>query len=176
MSITKFCVNNKGFAIGVILLCVALIAILAAGFAISSRGLPANIYTGACVSELVSQANLIRTKIGKCGVDYPEGDNGTSFHKTYPAGATETEVSALTCPGASAESNGLWTGIDGTFLPKTPTGFNSWKYFNDATSARIIIQTTSASSYGTCMEKTAAKFSNSEASVSGDTLTFTIIN
>jgi len=166
--------SNKGFAVvSLVLMVIALMAVIAGAIAISSRSYNAAVAINNTVTQLVAQANLIRQKVTQCVIEYSEGDNGTGFHKTYPAG-TNVDVSTLTCPGAPAGSNNLWTGSDSVFLPNPPVGFNAWKYTNDATSVRISIQTTNVSGYGTAMSKAAAKFSSSEASVSGDTLTVTI--
>jgi hypothetical protein len=168
--------NSKGFvAIGLLVLIIALMALIGIAIAKGSNMFNKATAINNTITQLVAQANLIRQKIVQCATEYPEGDNGTSYHKPYPSGSGVL-VSTLTCPGAPAGGNNLWSGIDGVFLPQTPTGFNSWVYTNDATSVRISIQTTNTAAYSTAMQQAAAKFTSSEASVSGNTLTFIVTN
>ena len=170
----KLLLNNKGFAVGYLILAIFLTALIIEAGIKASSILSTSKFTENKVAELTAQANLIRQKITQCVVEYPEGDNGTSFFKPYPAG-TNVEVSTLECPGAPAGAKNLWTGKDGVFLPIPPKGFNSWRYTNDSNGVRISIQTTNVNAYGQIMQKVASKFSSSEATYNSGVLTFYVV-
>ena len=87
------------------------------------------------VSTLVAQASLIRSRILQCGIEFPEGDNGTAFRLPYPAEPNPSPaVSLLTCPG-SGES--LWNSADAVSMPTEVSGFAAWSYSNDAVGLSI---------------------------------------
>jgi len=90
---------------------------------------------------IAAQASLIRARILQCGTDYPTGNNGTTYRVNYPASATTSNASALTCPGIAT---GLWLQSDGVPIPVQPAGFGAWLYTNDATSMRLEITTATA--------------------------------
>lgn len=172
MFITKqYWNNNSGFVIGTLLLYIFLFGAIVTAITLSGRSYTQSIGIDLCVSKVVAQANLIRTKVSKCVIDYPSGNNGTGFHLPYPGASSLVNASTLTCPGSSAN---LWTSGDAILLPATPIGFDAWGYINDATSVRISIQSSDIS-YGTCMSKALGKFGADEATLVGDTLTIQIV-
>lgn len=120
-------------------------------------------------AQLIAQAQLIVHRIVKCATDYPGGDNGTAFHKAYPAGSP-TLVKDLICPG---NSQNLWSGSDGVYLPASPTGFGDWNYTNAAT-VSISITSSQPAAYASSIA-TAATRIGAAASATADTLTVKII-
>lgn len=159
--------RQNGVAVAPLLVVIALFGVISMSIALTNRSVSQGVYESMCVTELVSQINLIRTKITKCTVEYPEGDNGTANNKPFPSG-TNALVSNLVCPGNALN---LWSGSDAIFLPRPPKGFNDWRYTNDATGVRISIQTTNGSIYGSCMSKASNRFNSSEVELSSNTLT-----
>lgn len=85
-------------------------------------------------SQLVAQAQLIVQRIVKCATDYSEFNTTASG---YPAGSG-VPVANLLCP---ANSQNLWSGVDGVYLPSAPASFGAWQYTNDG---RISIAITSS--------------------------------
>lgn len=167
--------QQGGFAISLILVAIVLLAVLAAMTSISSNVNVSGPMLDKMVTELVSQGQLIRQRINQCVLEYPAGDNGTTFNISYPAGAVATSVYSLTCPGAPAGSQDLWSGVDGVFLPKVPhTDFNEWQYVNDVNGIKITIQTTNATGRAVVLQRAANKFRADEASFAVDTLTYWI--
>lgn len=152
----------------------AVLAVVAGAITLASRGGAQQARSAGNVQLLYVQAQLIRTRIIKCAFDYPGGNNGTGFHLSLPGAATDTPVSALTCPGAPVAVAGLWNGTDAVWLPDTPDGFSAWTYRNDATSARLFIQATNDSGVNT-LDAVRARFSAAEASVNSGTRTLTLI-
>lgn len=141
--------------------------------------LAANLAGGASVASMMAnsnaanmvaaQASLIRGRILQCGIDYPSGNNGTSYRVIYPSATTAANVSALTCPGNSAN---LWSQSDGVAMPASLSGFNAWQYVNDATSMRITVTSTNADR--TAILPRIVTLLGSQASYAGSTLTWVI--
>lgn len=123
-------------------------------------------------AELIAQAQLIAHRLTQCASDYPQGDNGTTFHKAYPPDANPgaRAVADLICPGSNQN---LWSGVDGVYLPQAPSGFNAWQYTNTAT-ASISITSTAANTYASAIANAASKIGNA-ASATANTLTVKII-
>lgn len=119
----------------VILMTIALAAVLSAsltgGTSISSMVAGNN-----AAQTVVAQAGLIRTRLLQCSNDYPTGNNGGLYRRSFPRADTPTLVSALTCPGNGL---GLWAWSDGVSLPSAISGFDAWYYTNDAASMRITV-------------------------------------
>jgi hypothetical protein len=123
-------------------------------------------------AELIAQAQLIAHRLTQCTTDYPQGDNGTAFHKAYPRDTNPgaRAVADLICPGSNQN---LWSGVDGVYLPQAPSGFNAWQYTNTAT-ASISITSTAANTYASAIANAASKIGNA-ASATPSTLTVKII-
>ncbi|MGE0109272.1 MAG: hypothetical protein AB7S81_05860 [Bdellovibrionales bacterium] len=132
---------QAGIAIGPILFMLAILGIIAS--VMSSGG--SGSFSTAGISDrvtthIVSQANLIRSKIEECRLQYEiKGTNFSSepcIGDTYPC-ADEMEgtaVAALTCPNDPLDVDGgeksLWSGIRVAALPPPTSGFSPWMYFN----------------------------------------------
>jgi len=132
--------DNAGIAIGPILFILALLGILASVMSAGSGGsLGSAGITDRVKSDIVSQANLIRTKINECQMQYLiNGTNNSSAPcagDPYPCSdqTNGTAVSALTCPNDPLDSGNersLWTGLRVASLPPPTSGFGAWTYFN----------------------------------------------
>lgn len=121
------------------------------------------------LAQLIAQSQLIATRISKCALDYPAGNNGTGNHVTYPGGL-DVKVKALICPGSNLN---LWSGVDGVYLPPPPDAFGAWTYTN-ATPLTIQISSTQPGKQAAVISAAAAKIGPA-ASATADTLTVKII-
>lgn len=177
--------RQSGFSVLSLLL---LAATLLAGLTFVLIGSGPNVQgqlTAQTSAQLVAQAQLIVHRISKCATDYPNGDNGTGFHKPYPKDAnpispntpTPLAVSALTCPGNNNQN--LWSGTDGVYPPVPITGFGAWMYLNDSTATIFIVAnqpSPNTSAIALAISKIgAATASATQTTVAGDTLTVEVI-
>ena len=127
-------------------------------------------------AQLVAQAQLILHRITKCSTDYPDGDNGTTYHKAYPKDANPgvLAVTSLVCPG---NNQNLWSGIDGVYAPAPIEGFGAWTYTN-ASPAIIAITASQPAAYSSAIDSAATKIGLTPpgpASATADTLTVKVI-
>ena len=120
--------GNAGIAIGPILFVIALLAVLGMVMASGFGSFGASSVTDRINADIVSQANLIRTKINECNLKYGTNSN----YDGYPSSDTSTGtlVSALDCTGDSAGLQNLWNGARATMLPQPTAGFAPWHYIN----------------------------------------------
>ncbi len=118
---------NAGIAIGPILFVIALMGVLAVVISAGSGGFSNTGVSDRVNADIVSQANLIRTKINEC-LKYGTNAN----YDGYPASDTSsgTLVSALDCAGDDPSVQNLWSGARATMLPQPTSGFSSWMYIN----------------------------------------------
>jgi hypothetical protein len=170
---------TAGIAIGPILFVLALLGILASvissGSGGSSLGTAANMDRVA--ADIVSQANLIRSKILECQMQYLV--NGRTYasapcaNDAYPCSdqTNGTLVSALTCPNdplVSGNEQSLWTGLRVSMLPPPTKGFNDWRYMNAGESGGRCIWTTPTGGKTTTatagLTRAATKFTAQEVS------------
>ncbi len=169
---------SAGIAIGPILFIIALLGILA--FVASSTntgGLNVAGIADRVAADVGSQANLIRSKIGECELQYHTNgvDNSAApcLHDPYPCSdpASGTLVTDLTCPGdplnGASEQPNIWTGPRNALLPPPTKGFNPWHYMNagDAGGRCIWISPTGGSSSTGIvagLTQAASKFSSQE--------------
>lgn len=129
--------RQAGFSILTLL---ALTVTLVAGLAFVLIGSGPNVpgqMNSQRTSQLVAQAQLIMQRIVKCATDYSEFNTASPG---YPAGSG-VPVANLMCP---ANSQNLWSGVNGVYLPTAPTGFGAWQYTNDSGIGRISIVITSS--------------------------------
>lgn len=120
--------SQAGIAIGPILFVIALLGILATVIASGFGDFGQASVSDRVYNDIVSQANLIRTKINECNIKYGTNNNGDG----YPASdqTSGTLVSALDCAGDQAGQTNLWTGARNTVLPPATIGFDQWYYMN----------------------------------------------
>ena len=155
---------GRGFVLPLLLGAIAIMATLTAAMTLASRTGLSQVQSAGKIQQLYVQAQLVRTRLFKCGFDYPSGDNGTGYRPQLPAATTAVAVSALVCPGAPTAAGSLWSGTDAVWLPAPPGGFGAWTFVNDATSARIVIQGTSDADLPV-INALALRFSPGEAAV-----------
>lgn len=131
---------SAGIAIGPILFVLAMIGILATVFASGSGGsLGSAGIADRITNDVVSQANLIRSKISECQMQYlVNGDitpGGACDNDPYPCSdqTNGSLVSSLTCPNDPLDGGAepsLWMGLRVASLPPPTKGFNEWMYIN----------------------------------------------
>lgn len=132
---------NAGIAIGPILFVLAMLGILATVMSAGSGGsLGTASIADRITNDVVGQANLIRSKISECHMQYLV--NGTNFQQDancagdpYPCSdqTNGTVVSALTCPNDPLDGTNersLWSGLRVASYPPPTKGFDDWKYMN----------------------------------------------
>jgi hypothetical protein len=116
--------------------------------------------------ELFVQANLIRSAVQQCAMEFPQGggnmdntggsagviDAADNPNNPYPVKPTfafnphgvagDDTAKNLTCTGAPTASASMFQGTNnqGRFLPPPPSGFSEWVYKNDANG--VYLQTT----------------------------------
>lgn len=168
--------SDAGIAIGPILFVVAMLGLLAGVMAsggtssFGSAGVADRI-----TADIVAQANLIRSKISECQMQYLV--NGTNFgvapclNDSYPCSdqAAGTDVKDLTCPndpltGGGAQQS-LWSGPRFSSLPVATRGFANWTYINAGDAGGRCIWTTPASVSGAVTDgltRAAGKFTSQE--------------
>lgn len=168
--------RQKGFAIGYLFAALALAGLVAFQLSKTSRTNAQGDVNFQNRAALLDQYHLIRSRILACGINFPYGDNGTTFRIRYPATPGSGLVRDLTCPGQDPPNN-LWTGLNGLILPAEPPALNPWRYENDATSMRLSIQARSASDTHLLgvMDQVVSTI-GSAASRSGDVLTVVLMN
>ncbi len=163
--------RQAGFSILTLL---ALTVTLVAGLAFVLIGSGPNVpgqMNAQRTSQLVAQAQLIMQRIVKCATDYSEFNTASTG---YPVDASPgaLAVANLVCP---ANSQNLWSGVDGVYLPTAPTGFGAWQYTNDTGTGQISIAITSTppADYAISLSAAASKIGPA-ATASADTLTLII--
>ena len=164
--------RHGGFAFAYVIGMIALMAAIAAATISMARTNSVANYIFNTTSSVYAAANVISTKIRYCPLSFPGGDNGTGYAIQYPGATTEVLVVSLVCPGRSAYT--LFTGGDGVFLPQTPAQFTGWTYLNDSLGVRIKLVSDGSDAHNAILANVAAKFTTTEASLSGSTLTIWI--
>jgi hypothetical protein len=183
--------------ITVVLVFGALVAVVG-----SVKGSSRNTMIVGQVSQLVSQANSIRSQVMACAngdlASGQTGDNGTGINAALPyvgsaagsaAGGTPAgtvgAVANLYCPRTSsgsawirgASDTALWSGLSAVFLPPAPTGFSAWQFSNTPSLVKISTSYTGTNAeLAAVVAQAAAKFGSAEVSTaSANTLTVCIV-
>lgn len=157
---------------GYVLAIIGLLSLAAMTLSISGRPDPGRLSEQAVAGPLVTQAQAVAAEINACALMYPDGDNGTPWRKPYPAAPAPVSLETLVCPGMPAPNNMLY-GLGSTqTAPPAIRGLGGWQYANDGTSLRLSITSTDAS-HATALSLAATRLGPA-ASVSGNTLTFTL--
>ena len=178
--------STAGIAIGPILFVIALLGILAAVAGAGMGSFGAATTADRVTADITTQANLIRSKINECNMQWlannglvnnasapPFNSPAVCANDPYPCSdqSAGTAVTDLTCPGDSLDAGGnqqnMWTGPRNALLPPPTSGFTAWKYLNKETTSWRCIWTTNNNSntgVGTGLAKAASKFSSQEAS------------
>lgn len=131
---------SAGIAIGPILFILALLGILATVLSAGSgSGFGAAGNADRITADITSQANMIRSKILECQMQYLV--NGATYasapcaNDPYPCSnqTDGTAVANLTCPNdplSGGAELSLWTGLRVSQLPPPTKGFSAWTYIN----------------------------------------------
>lgn len=132
---------SAGIAIGPILFMLAILGVIAS---VMSAGGSTSFGTAGVsdrvTTHITGQANLIRTKIEECRLQYEiKGRNYSSepcLGDSYPCAdeVDGTPVAELTCPNDPLKVDGsehsLWSGLRVASFPPPSDGFTPWMYFN----------------------------------------------
>ena len=144
--------HESGIAIGPILFVIALLGILAAVIAAGTGDFGTATIADRIYNDILSQANLIRTKINECNLKYGTNNNGDGWP---PSDATNgTPVCAIICEGDSnspmagndCTGNGmttqnLWYGMRAALCRHRPSGFQRYLDMNAGASGGRCIWT-----------------------------------
>jgi len=157
--------SEAGIAIGPILFVIAILGVLAALMSSSGGGFGVASVADRVSADIVTQTNLIRSKINECNLLYGTNNNGDGWPSSNAAG---TLVSALECEGDQATDKNIWTGVRALLLPPPTAGFEAWYYVNaDDEGGRCIwTSPTGVKTIGvkTGLTQAASKFSSQEVS------------
>lgn len=167
--------KNRGLILGQILFSLAVLAIVVSSISAMTRNSADRERVSNLTDTITREAEIIRAKLLSCVISYPAGDNGTGFHPEYPARPASGLVADLACPGAPSASGDIWPGQDGISIPPVANGLSSWSYENDATSIRISISSIPGDTPAKAAINTAAKRFGSDASITANMVTFTLI-
>ena len=181
--------STAGIAIGPILFVLAMLGIIASLFASSggsslgSAGIADRI-----TADIVGQANLIRSKISECQMQYLI--NSTNFATgpdcvgdSYPCSdlSDGTNVADLTCPNDPKDGGGnersLWMGLRPASYPPPTQGFADWKYINAGAVGGRCIWTAPTGVSGAIVDgltRAAAKFTSQELTYNSTTGKFVV--
>lgn len=169
--------HGEGFAAATVLFAIGLFVLLGTVTMATSRSNAKARQFQETKDQIVAQAELVFSTLVLCRTIYPAADNGTGFHKAYPATpAAPGLVSALVCPGQPGQS--IWSGDARAMSPRLLPGFGAWTYVNDAASVRIQLVASNAgvTFYQDLLDAVVARTGAGVASRSGDSLTFTLFN
>ncbi len=128
---------SAGIAIGPILFVLALLGIIASALSAGSGGsLGSAAVSDRIGADVVSQANLIRSKILECHMQFLV--NGESYAAApcagdpYPCSDQDdgTLAADLVCPNDPPAGKNLWTGPRVAMLPPPSKGMAAWRYMN----------------------------------------------
>lgn len=125
---------QAGVAVGVILFVLAMLAVVATAYTASGNFTGSTITPERIGRELRAQADLIRTKINECYMNFKDIDHSGVSHlndTNFPASSgTGTLVESLECPTYGTGTKNLWTGQSSVMLPPPPKGLEKWVYRN----------------------------------------------
>ncbi len=155
--------STAGIAIGPILFMLAILGVLAMTMSSSVSSFGTAGVADRVTADVVSQANLIRSKINECNLMYGTNSNGDGWPASDPTDGTL--VSALECEADPAGQKSLWSGLRAALLPPPTKGFNAWYYMNaGAEGGRCIWTAPTSSSSGVVagLTQAATKFSSQE--------------
>ncbi|MGE3624335.1 MAG: hypothetical protein AB7H77_10760 [Bdellovibrionales bacterium] len=170
--------SDSGIAIGPILFVLALLGVLAAVIGAGSSDFGTASVSDRIYSDVLSQANLIRTKINECNLKYgtnnngdgwppSDGTNGTPVCALICEGDPNTAMTGNDCAGSPMTRQNIWYGMRPALLPPPTQGFEEWYYMNAGDSGGRCIWTEPSGSASAGLigglTHAATKFSSQEA-------------
>ncbi len=195
MTCTPFRQNEKGSALVYILIAIALLAALTVTFMEPSSQQTSTQNTFKTLTEVESQANVIRASIQECVLSYPRGDSAIDnsgggsdpgARKNYPLNPDSDHYTSSTilptgdrfvknirCPGNNPGGAGttddhepVFSGGEGKFLPPSPALFNDWEYYNETDGIFFWTSTDKSDAFLlTALSKLDEKFAECEADI-----------
>jgi type II secretory pathway pseudopilin PulG len=194
MTAARFRTNEKGSALVYILIAIALLAALTITFMEPSSQQTSTQNTFKTLTEVESQANVIRAAVQECVLSYPKGDqlidnsiSGTDpgARKNYPIDPDSNYYSTATppssgdhlvrsirCPGNNPggvnvkDHELIFSGSEGKFLPPPPDLFADWQYYNGDDGVFFWIDTDKSDAFLlTALSKLDEKFAECEADI-----------
>lgn len=140
--------------------------------------------------ELVSQVEVIRSKILLCAAIYPDGDNQrTTVRQAYPAPSVDTDptstgrpdnqiyVDLVECPMYSNGSGTLTLGqlSDGVTMPRIPPDFHPWVYEHTDSGGVVLLLSPKVSGGAAGVRARLLKQLGALATSSGDLIIITLL-
>lgn len=124
---------DAGIVLGPILFLLAVLAIIGVVLSAGSGGFQTATVSDRIKADIVSQTNLIRSKINECNLMYGTNANFDGYPQDSTGGSPGVLVSSLNCTGDPAGLQNLWTGNRPTALPPPTAAFDTWYYVNTNT-------------------------------------------
>ena len=165
---------QQGFIAGYALAGIALMTIAMAGLTAMSKSSAQKILVFNASKTIQSHISSIHSVLSTCAVLYPSGNNGSGFHRAYPAG-TAASVLNLTCPGSPYSNKNLWTGRNGERPPLMPNGLSTWAYTNDATGIYITTSSSGDADLNKSIAMAAGKYVSTQVTVTGNVFKYWIL-
>ncbi|MFN7835434.1 MAG: hypothetical protein ACK5NY_06575 [Burkholderiaceae bacterium] len=163
-----------GFVTAYVLYGVALLAVLAAGYAFVNREGDSARVTAQVRVDLQAQANMIRTKLVTCSLQRIT-EHAEAVIADYPATPADGLIRSVNCNDATVTAPGevgdLWKAGDGLAPPLSPSGFGNWQYLNDGSDVAFMISSLDGSARSLYTLQTVAnRFGSTLAKINGSTL------
>lgn len=187
--------GEAGSALVYILIAIALLAALTVTFMEPSSQQTSSQNVFKTMTEVESQANVIRSAIQECVLAYPKGDstiitsgvgmtdegarknfpinpNSDHYASATPGKSGDRLVKNIRCPGNNpgaadvADHEPIFGGTGGKFLPPKPDLFSDWEYYNGNDGVFFWTSTSKTDEFlVTALSKLDDKFAECEADV-----------
>lgn len=193
--------DQRGNVLFYVFIAVALLGALTYAFTKDSRESYSAQVAVKLAEELFVQANMIRSAVVECTIEYPAGggdldlngviepaDNANNPFPINPsnantpnapaglAAAANDNVRNLTCVGAPAARANMFQGAknQGRFLPPAPSGFGEWTYVNDNTGVYVTLVGPNNAMAIDALTRLVNKYDTCQASLNTGTRTLTL--
>ncbi len=178
----KYCKRKQlGFVASYMLYAIALLGVIGVAYGKMSNAADQQKNIQETTADLVSQIEIIRSKLLLCAAQYPDGDHGEfAARRPYPAppaaAAHQDELNDVTCPGSPSGSYTLAMLSDGTPMPVAPPDFDPWVYeHTELNGIRLILSPKQAN--GALQIRTRLiRQMGSLASLKGDDVVVSVLN
>lgn len=180
----------RGFITSYLLYGLALIAVAGMAYARLNASNEQGKLIESTTRELMSQLEVIRSKVLLCAAIYPDGDNQlTSVRQAYPAPSVDTDPTStgrtgnqvyadlVVCPMYSDGSGTLTLGqlSDGVSMPKIPPDFKPWVYEHTDSGGVVLLLSPKVSGGAVGVRSRLLKQLGSLATSSGDLIIITLL-